>query len=71
LCIQAGDAQVAVEIDGFGTQKSAELHLTDPAKRSITVGSYTVTFDALTPYPFLSLGPILPANYRATFKVGK
>jgi hypothetical protein len=70
VCIQAGDAQVAIEIAGFPTQ-STELYLVAPGKRSATHGGYTITFEALTPYPFLSQGPIAPSAYRATFKIGK
>lgn len=69
VCIQAGDAQVATETTVLGSTKAAELYLVDPAKRTITHGGYTITFDALTPYPFLSLGPIAPSAYRATFKI--
>ena len=71
ICITAGDAQVAIEIEGFGPPRSAELHLVEPGKRSITQGGYTTTFETLAPYPFLSLGPIAPAAYRATFKIAR
>jgi hypothetical protein len=67
ICISAGDAQALIELDGFGSRKSNEIYLVDPSKKTVTAGDYVVTFDALTPYPFVSLGPIAPANYRATF----
>ena len=69
ICITAGDAQVAILIDGFGPQQSAELYLVEPSKRSITHSGFTITFETLTPYPFLSQGPIAPAAYRATFRI--
>jgi hypothetical protein len=71
ICIVAGDAQAAVQIDGFGPQQSAELFLVEPSKRTVTRGDYTITFDALTPYPFVSQGPIAPGAYRATFTISR
>ena len=71
LCIQAGDAQVAIEIEGFGPRQSAELYLFEPGKRTITRSGYTITFEALSPYPFLSQGPIAPGAYRATFRIAR
>jgi hypothetical protein len=70
-CVTAGDAQAAIELELFGLRQPAELHLFDPAKQSITLGNYRVRFEALTPYPFLSLGPIAPASYRATFEISR
>ena len=69
LCIQAGDAEVAIETTVFGLRQTAELALVAPAKRSTTHGSYTVTFETLEPYPFVSRGPIAPGDYRATFLI--
>jgi hypothetical protein len=69
ICITAGDAQALIELDGFGSRKSTEIYLVEPSKKTVTAGDYAVTFEALTPYPFVSLGPIAPANYRATFKL--
>ncbi len=69
LCITAGDAQVALETTYLGAKHSNELALVAAAKRAVQRGTYTITFDALTPYPFASLGPVAPSAYRATFKV--
>jgi hypothetical protein len=69
VCITAGDAQAAIDLELFGVRKSAEIYLFNPAKRQVTAGPYSVTFELLTPYPFLSLGPIAPAAYRATFEI--
>ena len=71
LCIQAGDAKVAIEIYRLGLRRSAELALVEPSKRSITHTGYTITFDVLNPYPFFSQGPIPPAAYRARFTIAK
>ena len=71
LCISPGDAQVAIatRLPGLGPSLAAELHLNEPSKRSTERGDYKVTFEALAPYPFLSLGPISPGAYRATFRI--
>ena len=69
LCITAGDAQAAIELDGLGPSRSAELFLVEPSKRSVEHAGFTLTFEALSPYPFLSQGPISPGAYRATFRI--
>ena len=69
ICIQAGDAQVEIILDGFGPARLAELYLAAPGKGSTTYADFTITFEALSPYPFLSQGPISPGAYRATFKI--
>ena len=71
ICITAGDAEVAIETILSGFPRASELHLFASDKRTTAHGDYTVTFEALTPYPFVSLGPITPANYRATFKISR
>jgi hypothetical protein len=71
ICIQAGDAQAAIEISGFGPSRSAELYLVAAGKRSTTYADFTITFEALSPYPFLSQGPISPGAYRATFRIAR
>ena len=71
ICITAGDAQALIELDGFGPRQSTEIHLFEPSKRTVTTGAFIVTFEELAPYPFVSLGPIAPADYRATFKIAR
>jgi hypothetical protein len=71
MCVQAGDAQVAIEISGFGPSRSAELFLSAPGKTSATYAGFSITFEALAPYPFASQGPITPGAYRATFRIAK
>jgi hypothetical protein len=68
-CITAGDATVAVETSSLGSRRAFELQLNNLANKSTTHGRYRISFDALAPYPFASRGNILPADYRATFRV--
>ena len=71
ICITAGDAQAAIETNVSGFPRASEVHLFATDKRTIAHGDYTITFEGLAPYPFVSLGPIQPANYRATFKISR
>jgi len=66
VCILGGDAIVHVRVlDGGGTA-DYELHTGDASLASVTHGSVRLTLDALEPYPFSSLPPIAPGDYRAT-----
>lgn len=69
ICITAGDAQAAIEIQSLGSRQATEIFLVDADKRTLTAGNYRITFETLTPYPFVSLGPIAPSAYRATFEI--
>ena len=71
ICITAGDAQAAIETNLSGFPRASELHLFAPDKRRTAHGDYTISFETLAPYPFMSLGPIVPANYRAAFKISR
>jgi hypothetical protein len=66
LCVTAGDASVAVRTRWFGSTSAAELWLFDTSRKTLARGGHSVTFDTLSPYPFLS-NPIAPGDYRATF----
>jgi hypothetical protein len=68
VCIQGGDALVAVRISGGGDTASFELHTGDAARASVTHRGYRITLVSLQPYPFSS-GPITAADYRATLTV--
>ena len=69
LCVQAGDATVALATT-LGPQWSAfELQLRSLAARSRVIGDYRVELTELAPYPFLSLPPIKPADYRVSLTV--
>jgi hypothetical protein len=68
MCIQMGDAFVALEtISGVG-HRAFELQLLNPTKRATTQGSYSIELTELNPYPFLSR-PISPSDYRVTLTI--
>ena len=69
ICISQGDATAAIETEIFGFRQAFEVSLNAPGKQTVIVGAFRVTFEALAPYPFVSLGPIAPAAYRATFEI--
>ena len=68
VCIQGGDALVAVRVSGGGDTASFELHTGDAARASVTHRGYRISLVALNPYPFSSR-PITESDYRATFTV--
>ena len=70
VCIQGGDALVAVRVSDGGGMASFELHTGDAARASVTHRGYRITLVALNPYPFSSR-PITDADYRATFTVDR
>jgi hypothetical protein len=67
LCIQGGDAIVAIQVepDGSGAVPY-ELHTGD--MRPVTHGNFTIELVQLSPYPFSSR-TIQPDEYRATLRV--
>jgi hypothetical protein len=68
LCIQAGDASIALAAAALGTHRSFELQVLNPANRAMDVRGYTIEVEELSPYPF-SLDPINPADYRVKLRV--
>jgi hypothetical protein len=70
LCIQGGDALVAVRVSGGGDAATFELHTGDASRASVTHRGYRITLVTLEPYPFSSR-PITDADYRATFAVAR
>jgi hypothetical protein len=70
LCIQGGDARVAVRVSGGGDAATFELHTGDASRASVTHRGYRITLVTLEPYPFSSR-PITDADYRATFAVAR
>ena len=68
VCIQGGDALVAVRVSGGGTAATFELHTGDASRASVTHRGYRISLVTLEPYPFSSR-PITDADYRATFTV--
>lgn len=68
LCIQAGDAYIALEASVAATQRSFELQVLNPTNRETEVRGYLISVDSLSPYPFAP-DPIAPEDYRVTLHV--
>jgi hypothetical protein len=69
LCVTQGDA-VAVFEASVAASAGARLELgTSNSRRTAEVGTYSVELRGLDPYPFASLPPIQPSDYRATLRV--
>jgi hypothetical protein len=69
LCISAGEA-VAVFEATLAARGGVRLELsTLEARRAVDVGDFRVELRGLEPYPFGSLPPIRPGDYRATIHV--
>jgi hypothetical protein len=68
ICIQGGDAVVRVRVvPSEGSERTYELHTGD--MKPVTHGDVTIALVELMPYPFGSLPPIQPNDYRATLRV--
>jgi hypothetical protein len=68
ICITGGDAIVQIRaIVANGPDASYDLHTgnLEPARHS----NVTIALAELSPYPFSSLGPIKPGDYRATLRI--
>jgi hypothetical protein len=66
VCIQGGDAIVAITVIEDDVRVDLDLHT--GSMQPVMYGSYTITLVQLAPYPFSSR-PIQPQDYRATLKV--
>jgi hypothetical protein len=68
ICITGGDALVHIIVRG---DRSAEyeLHTGDSSRASALREGWRITLVNLQPYPFSSLPPIQPSDYRATFDI--
>ena len=67
ICIQGGDAVVSLTASDGDARADLELHTGD--MRPVRYNGYTINLVQLMPYPFSSLPPIKPDEYRATLKV--
>ena len=68
ICVWAGDATVRVVVSASGgASASYELHTVD--LKPVQHLDVTIALEALSPYPFHSLGPIKPGDYRATPRI--
>src|SRR5262245_3929199 len=69
ICVWAGDATVRLTAATAGDATSSyELH-TMVQKPLVQHRDLTIALEALSPYPFNSLGPIKPGDYRATLRI--
>jgi hypothetical protein len=67
-CIWGGDAIVRVDVmQQGGGQRTIELHTGN--MQPVLEGDLTIAIEGLSPYPFASLPPIAPGDYRATLRV--
>ncbi|MEZ5318278.1 MAG: hypothetical protein R2752_12835 [Vicinamibacterales bacterium] len=69
ICIQAGDVTAAFQATTGKVPATFALQLNDPARSSATVGDYTIHLTIVSPYPFVSLPPIDPEDYRIEVEV--
>ncbi len=68
LCVTAGEA-VAVFEATLSARGGARLELSTRDTRGVGIGDYTLELRGLDPYPFASLPPIQPSDYRATVHI--
>jgi hypothetical protein len=71
LCIQQGDAFIAVEARARGSAATRyELQINDAPKRRVVHAGYAIEAQELMPYPLAS-DPFTPDKYRLTLKLEK
>lgn len=68
ICITGGDAIVQVRVTDSGEARY-ELHTGDSFRASAVHRDARIELVSLEPYPFSSLPPIQPGDYRATLTV--
>lgn len=68
LCIQAGDAHIALEASVPGTRRAFELQLLNPLNRATELRGYTIEAEALSPHPWTPI-PIDHDDYRVQLRV--
>lgn len=68
LCIQMGDAHIALEASVPGTHRAFELQLLNPMNRATELRGYTIEAKELSPYPFTPM-PTDPDDYRVQLRV--
>jgi hypothetical protein len=69
ICIQGGDALVHIRVLDGGAVSPYELHTGDSSRATVTHDQVRISLVELQPYPFSSLPPIQPGDYRATLSV--
>lgn len=68
LCIQVGDAYIALEASVPGTRRAFELQLLNPLNRAAELRGYTIEAKELSPYPY-TVVPTNPDDYRVRLNV--
>lgn len=68
LCIQVGDAYIALEASVPGTRRAFELQLLNPLNRATELRGYTIEAKELSPYPY-TVVPTNPDDYRVQLSV--
>lgn len=69
ICIQAGDAYVALEASVATTRRAFELQLLNPMNQATEIRGYEIEVEELSPYLFASLPPIRQSDYRVKLKI--
>jgi len=69
ICIQGGDAVVKLQVTSASPPRDVELHT--GSMQPATSGDLTIELLQLMPYPFSSLPPIKPGDYRATIRLSR
>ena len=69
LCILGGDAVVHVAVFEGSSVFAYELHT--GSLQPVRHAELTLSLEELQPYPFSSLPPIEPADYRATIRAAR
>ena len=67
ICITGGDAIVKLQVASGGSSNDIELHT--GSQQPVISGGVTYELIQLMPYPFSSLPPIAPGDYRLTLRV--
>lgn len=68
ICVWAGDATVRLAVLTTGdASASYDLHTFD--RKPVRHRDLRIALESLSPYPFHSLGPIAPGDYRAVVRI--
>lgn len=67
ICIQGGSADVRITAIVDGASRDQVIKTGD--MKPVQVDEFTIALVQLAPYPFSSLPPIEPGDYRATLRV--
>jgi hypothetical protein len=68
ICITGGDALVHIQIFDGTSPTEYELHTGDERRGTVTHATLRVGLVQVQPYPFASLPPIKPGDYRVTLQ---